>query len=628
MSGICGVCEPGAVLQRGCVEAMVGSLARHGETGRETAAGPSIALGVARRWPGQQLASIPGVRIAANTDLIDTAELNLLARRSGLDPAILTTVELLAWAYKLQGIKFVDLLAGAFALAIWDEDTQRLQLVVDRFGINSLYWSLEAGRLWFASQPGAITNGCGGAPGLSPDAIVQFLLFSTIPAPLSIYRGVERVRPGHILIFEAGQCRESCYWDIRYVESREHNEQEWADQLRSHMRNAVQRHVTAGQSATTGAYLSGGTDSSSVVAFMSEYNSPVNTFSIFFEDPRYSEVAFARTTAEHFKTRHFEKALSPADAFDAIEKVAEYYAEPFANSSAIGGYHCALLARENGVNTLLGGDGGDELFAGNERYAIDRQFQIYHSIPAILRRGLLEPLARMLPDNSSRLSLPRRYIKRASIPNPARIFSYSHFLSAEPASIFERDFLRQVPRDQWLRIAEDHFSRQQASELNRFLYMDLKMTLTDNDIPKVVGTAEMAGVKARFPLLDHRLAEFSALIPSRLKLKGMQKRYIFKKAMKGTLPDTVLLKKKHGFGVPLASWFLRDKRLNSLMHDVLGDSRTRQRGIFLSSFLDQLLELHRHEHAVFYGEIIWYVMVLELWQRRQSASMREYAIAH
>jgi len=616
MSGICGVCAPGSILSRRFAEAMVGRLTLRDECECEVMVGDGVAFGISRRWPEQQVAGIPGVRIAASTDLVETGELKRLVSRSGLNPDVLSIAESLAWAYKLQGTGFLGLLVGAFALSLWDEEAQRLLLVTDRFGIQPLYWSVEGERLWFASRPSAIAAVRGIDLGIDPAAIVQFLILSTIPAPLSIYRRVERLRPGHLLVFENGKCREQCYWDMHYKEVRGKSKRYWARELQENMRQAVRRHLSGCAPENTGAYLSGGTDSSSVVALMGECHSPVQTFSIFFEDPRYSEIGFARTTANHFKTRHFEKALTAADAQVAIDQIAEYYDEPFANSSAIGGYHCARLARENGVQTLLGGDGGDELFAGNERYATDKQFQLYHSIPTPLRRGILEPVAGMLPANGV-FSFPTRYMKRARLANPARMFSYSLFLSEEAGEIFQADFLEQAPQDGWLKIAEEHFARQPVSQLNRFLYLDLKMILGDNDIPKVVGTAEMAGVRARFPMLDHRLAEFSGRIPTELKLKGFQKRYIFKKAMQGILPSTVLFKKKHGFGVPLARWFLHDRKLNAFMRDVLCDPRTRQRGIFRPQFLERLMDLHQHEHAAFYGEVIWYVIVLELWHRRQ-----------
>jgi asparagine synthase (glutamine-hydrolysing) len=275
------------------------------------------------------------------------------------------------------------------------------------------------------------------------------------------------------------------------------------------------------------------------------------------------------------------------------------------------------LASQNGVSTLLAGDGGDELFAGNERYASDRKFALYQDLPITLRRWMIEPAVQLLPESEGKLGLPRRYIRRANIPNPRRIFSYGLFLSSRPEDIFEPDFLRSAPPEHWMNIADGHFhSHDSRSELNRILYLDVKMTLADNDLRKVLGTAEIAGVRARFPLLDHRLVELSGRIPSRLKLKGFKKRYIFKEAMKETLPAEILNKQKHGFGVPVALWFLQDPRLDSLMKDILNDSRTRQRGYFRPAFIEDVMRRHRHEDAKNYGEILWYLVVLELWHRQ------------
>jgi len=275
------------------------------------------------------------------------------------------------------------------------------------------------------------------------------------------------------------------------------------------------------------------------------------------------------------------------------------------------------MARESGVTTLLAGDGGDELFAGNERYATDKRFALYQSVPAWVRHGLIEPLTGLLPKNESRLSLPRRYVRRANIPLPRRILSYQLLLSAPPQEIFEPGMLENAPPATWLDIAEGHFhSAQAGSDLNRILYLDVKMTLADNDLRKVLGTAELAGVRARFPLLDYRFAELSGRVPSALKMRGFEKRFIFKEAMKGILPHNVLYKKKHGFGVPVALWFLQDPRLEALVKDVLSDSRTRQRGYFRPAFLDHLLQLHRGGDAHYYGELLWYLVALELWHRQ------------
>ncbi len=588
--------------------------------------GLSAALGAVPRWGFQQVAAIPGVRIAVDADLLEKGALaGLVADGGGERRAPLA--EQLACLYLKEGLGFIEKLEGAFSIALWDEKLERLILAIDRFGIQGMYWRQEGPRLLFASRAGAIRSAQMTPAGIDTAAVMQFLLFSVVPAPLTIWQGTRKLEPGRYLLFEKGGIRESQYWDLGYPEG-SGSEEEWAEGLREAMRAAVHRHLEGCDPQRTGAYLSGGTDSSSVTAFMSDRFAPVNTFSITFPEDRYDEAGFAHATAERFRTRHHEMRVQPADAWEAIPRIVEYYDEPFGNASAIGSYYCARLARENGVDVLLAGDGGDELFAGNKRYATDKYFQLYHRVPRWLRRGLLEPAAGLLPRNGGKLSLPARYIRRANIPNPRRIYSYGVFQGLRPEQVFENDFLRQAPPSDWMTVAEAHFQRPQArSELNRLMYLDLKLILADNDLRKVTGTAELAGIRARFPLLDHRLAEFSGRIPARLKLRRFEKRYIFKQAMRGILPDRVLYKKKHGFGVPLGHWMLRDSKLNSLMQDVFHDSRTRQRGYFRPEFFDRIAQLHSREHPAFYGEIVWYVLSLELWHRSHLESARKEDLA-
>lgn len=617
MSGICGICEPGRTLNPASIQAMLAVFVLSEESALQAPGNNSVSLAVARRWEFQQVASIPGIRIAADAELLNRPELTKLLKRGDFDPASLTPAELLARLYRELGVSFVEQLDGIFSFALWDEENRRLVLAIDRLGVNSLYWRKEGERILFASRVGAIRNTQEAPAAVNPAALVQYMLFSAVPAPMVIYQGIEKLRPGTCLIYEAGQVRESRYWDLQYRESDNRNVAHWANEVREGLRSAVHHHLTDLDPDKTGAYLSGGTDSSSVVAFMSERHSPVNSYSIFFAEAIYSEIGFARTTAEHFRAKHHEMSLTSRDTYDAIPKIMEYYDEPFANSSAIGAYHCARMARESGVTTLLAGDGGDELFAGNERYATDKYFSIYQHVPSFLRQGLIEPLTSLLPQDESRLSLPRRYVKRANIPLPRRIYSYHLLLSTPPEEMFEPALLESAPPETWLNVAEEHFRTVVASnDLNRLLYLDVKMTLADNDLRKVLGTAEMAGVRARFPLLDYRLAALSGRVPAPLKMRGFEKRFIFKEAMKGILPHNVLYKKKHGFGVPVALWFLQDPRLESLVSDVLTDSRTRQRGYFRPAFLEHLLKLHRGKDAHFYGEIIWYLVALELWHRQ------------
>jgi asparagine synthase (glutamine-hydrolysing) len=617
MSGLCGICEPRREMDSTVVEPMLSALALQKQEECSVNAGQSIALGVARRWEGQEVVAIPGIRIAVDADLYNVSELKARLAARGLHSSDWQVALCLARLYEIEGPDFLQQLHGVFSLALWDEKKQRLVLAIDRLGVKSLYWYQEADRLLFATRLGAIRAARKTPLEINPKALPQYMLFSAIPHPMTIYRGVEKLPPATLLIYEKGELRRQRYWDLEYVESDDRDEARWARQVREGMRSAVHLHLEGCTKDKVGAYLSGGTDSSSIVAFMNERHSPVNTFSIFFSEAEYSEANFARATANHFRTRRFEKQLCARDAFEAIPKIAQHYDEPFANSSSFGAYHCAALAREAGMHTLLAGDGGDELFAGNSRYADDKRFALYWSLPSWLRRGVIEPLSGLLPANGGRLSLPRKYIRRALIPNPRRIFSYNFFLNTRPEEIFEPDFLAQAQSDSWMEIANGHFrSAQASSELNRLLYMDTKIILADNDLRKVTGTAELAGVRVRYPLLDYRLAELSGRIPTELKLKGFEKRYIFKKAMQAILPHAILYKKKHGFGVPLGRWLLQDQQLHGLMRDLLCDVRTRQRGYFRPAFFEEILRLHREDHVGFYGEIIWHLLALEIWHRQ------------
>jgi asparagine synthase (glutamine-hydrolysing) len=628
MSGICGICEAGVELPRASLDEMIAACSLPEESGCESLMGNSIGLGVSRRWPNQQIGRVRGIRIALDADLYNHDEISSFLEGAGQPRGHMSLAEEVANLYILRGPNFVEHLEGAFAVAIWDETQRQLLLAVDRFGFKTIYWKRDRERLLFASRAGAVRAGQDSPTEINPEAITQFLLFSVVPAPLSIFRGIARLSPGFLLTFRGGELKTRRYWDLAYSEDKGRDEQYWSRELREEMRGAVHRHLAGCAPEKTGSYLSGGTDSSSVAAFMSERCKPANTFSISFPVEGYNEIEFARTVAKQFQTRHHELCLTPEDAAIAIPKLMRYYDEPFANSSAIASYHCALLARQNGMDTLFAGDGGDELFGGNARYAADKKFALYHSVPEWMRRILIEPAARLLPETDGKLSLPRRYIRRAQIANPRRILSYNFFLNMAAQEVFEPDFLEQSRESAFLSIAEEHFgSANASSELNRLLYMDVKMTLADNDLRKVSGTAEMAGIRVRYPLLDRRLVEFSGRIPTNLKLKGMEKRYIFKQAMKGILPDQVLHKKKHGFGVPLGEWFLHDAKLKALVQDVLGDPRTQQRGYFRREFLGKLIGLHKQENAGFYGEIVWYLVALELWHREHLKPVREVSIA-
>ena len=625
MSGICGIFELHREFSGRSITGMLESLALPGELGQTAHTGASCALGAARRWDFQRCAVVGDIVVAADADLLSRGDIATALSLSQETVSSTNVAELIARLYLERGEALFELLHGAFSFALWDIQKQKLLLAVDRMGMKVLYRRWEGSRLLFGSRISVIRAAQSASPEPDPRAILQFLVFSGVPAPLSSDRDVDRLSPGTYMRVESGRATEHRYWDLEFPEDGSRAASRWAGELREAMRVAVHRNLEGCTQEETGCYLSGGTDSSSVVAFTSEAFKPAQSFSIAFQESEFNEMDFARTAAARFQTRHFEKFLTAQDACNAIEKIVAYYDEPFANSSAVGSYCCAKLAHENGVTTLLAGDGGDELFGGNQRYERDKYFALYGSLPTWLRRGFIEPIVTRLPLNSGLLSLPRKYVRRATIPNPRRILSYNFFATTPSVEIFQPEFLEQTGVDHLLAIPERHFSRAKtSSELNRILYMDVKMTLADNDLRKVSGTAEIAGINVRYPLLDDRLADLSGRIPSALKLKRFEKRFIFKQAMKGILPDKILYKKKHGFGVPLAQWLLQNPRMSELVRDTLEDSTTRQRGYFRTEFVTRLKQLHTTQPS-YYGEIVWYLVALELWHRTHIEKNRKTA---
>jgi asparagine synthase (glutamine-hydrolysing) len=312
--------------------------------------------------------------------------------------------------------------------------------------------------------------------------------------------------------------------------------------------------------------------------------------------------------------------VTPQDTYDAIPILLEAFDEPFANASAVPTFFCAKLAKEHGVDVLYAGDGGDELFAGNERYAVQRLFESYHVVPGWIRRRILEPIVFALADrtNLGVLTKGKKYIQRANIPYPDRLFSYGLFKVIAMPEVLDDGLLEAVGAgydpDQPLR---DHYRQAPArSELDRQLYIDLMWTICDNDLFKVMRMTEAAGVTARFPLLDHRLAEFAARVPADIKMPGRKLRAFFKDAYTELLPAEIRAKKKHGFGLPIPVWLRTDRRLNEMMQDLLLSPRSVQRGYFRKRAVEKLIECHRSDDTSFFGTILWNLMAIELWHRR------------
>jgi asparagine synthase (glutamine-hydrolysing) len=333
-------------------------------------------------------------------------------------------------------------------------------------------------------------------------------------------------------------------------------------------------------------------------------------------------MAFARIAARHFGTEHHEYYVTPDDLVRSMADVAGYYDQPFGNSSALPAYYCARMAREDGVTRLLAGDGGDELFGGNSRYAKQRVFGWYDRVPGALRRGLLEPVFGL--PAVGRLPLLRKgasYIEQARVPMPDRLQMYNLVLRLGLGEVFTPDFLQRVDLDGPAEQQREVWRQAQAgSEVNRTLAYDWRYTLAESDLPKVRGTTALAGVDVAFPMLDDALLDFSMRLPVHYKLKGLKLRWFFKEALRGFLPDEILTKKKQGFGLPFGVWACNHPALAALATDALGSMKGRR--IVRPEFIDTLLQHHLPAFPGYYGEMVWILTMLEFWLRRHAPDWR------
>ncbi|MCW5661987.1 MAG: asparagine synthase [Burkholderiaceae bacterium] len=506
---------------------------------------------------------------------------------------------------------------GRFALAVRDASRGRTLLVVDRFAVHSLCYRVEGGQLLFARRADAWSA----AAAIDPQAIFDYLFFHCIPSPRTIFEGVYRLPPGHFAWFEEGRLTVAPYWVPAFEEPRSAPSFEaLRDEFRNLIRTAVETNLGDGQPAC---FLSGGTDSSTVAGMIGlAAGVPANTYSIGFDAKGYDEMAFARIAAKHFKTRHTEYYVTPEDLVRSIGAVACAYDQPFGNSSALPAYYCAKVAGEQGAMRLLAGDGGDELFGGNTRYAKQRLFGWYLLAPSFVRRRLIEPLL----ERTALGSLPglkkgRSYVEQAKIPMPDRLQIYNLLLRLGTSEVLTPTLLAAVDPDAPARLQRDVWnSARHARELNRNLAFDWRFTLSDSDLPKVCETARLAGVDVSFPFLDDRLLRFSLRLPQSYKLRGLKLRWFFKEALRGFLPEEILTKKKQGFGLPFGVWLTRHPALQRLALESLG--HLTGRGIVRPGFIRTLVNERLQQHPGYYGEMIWILMMLEQWLQGHAPQFR------
>ncbi len=623
MSGICGIVvhDRQRRLAPDGVVSMLEGLREAGEAEESTVVRGGTGLG-ARGVPGQ-LSGVSeltvhgrAVAIAFYGCLYNGAELSAGEARDA------DRLRVLLQLYLRHGMAFVQELRGDFALAVWDGSEETLHLASDRFRVHPLFYYEDGEYLVFASRMKAIL-GCSIplSRSINLEAVVDVVASSTIPTPKTIFKEVKKLPPGYILSSRNGEIRLSRYWDIDFREPSKQTKGRLSEELKDVFSDALSVRLKGDQDfGTIGTFLSGGVDSSTVTGVLTQLaKCPIKSFSIGFEEQGFNEISYARIAAKAFNVEHHEYFVSPQDTYGAIPVLLDSFDEPFGNASAIPTYFCARLARDHGVSVLYAGDGGDELFAGNERYATQRLFDWYQKIPVWCRRRVAEPWVFFLADRTRHKLLlkAKKYIQRANIPYPERLTSYGVLRIIPMAEMFDDSLLDTIGRgyDPYAPVGEHYYQAPARSELDRQLYVDLKLAISDNDLLKVTRMAAAAGVTVRFPFLDHRLSEFAAKIPAEIKMPGRELRRFFKNAYADLLPLEMRTKTKHGFGLPIPYWLKTDLKLKEMMYDLLLSPVSVQRGYFKREALERLVDRHRNDQTSFYGTVIWNLMVIELWHR-------------
>ena len=533
--------------------------------------------------------------------------------------------EVIVHAYEEYGEECPKKLNGMFGFAILDLKKQILFLARDRLGIKPLYYYHDSKKFAFGSELKSILQ----VPNIPREvdlrALDLFLTFEYIPSPYSIFQGIRKLPPGHSLTLKDGRINIREYWDLDFDE-KDIPEGELCEQLLELFQDAVKIRLMS--DVPLGAFLSGGIDSSAIVAMMSRVmDRPVKTFSIGFKEDTYNESHYAQQIANHFNTEHHVEIIEP-NALELAEKLVGFLDEPFGDFSIFPTYLVSKMARKH-VTVSLSGDGGDELFAGYDTYIANKAGRAYERLPRLLRNAMHPILSRIPPTEKKKglINRAKRFVEGMELPADLEHTRWMIFLQeGEKIKLYSDDLQDTLNGSDSFEFIRNYFNRVNTSDpLNRQLYVDIKSYLVDNILVKVDRMSMATSLETRVPFLDHRFVEFSATIPSRLKLQGKNTKYLFKKAMGDVLPPQILNRSKEGFSIPIKNWLKED--LKPLMLEVLDQQKIKREGFFNTNYVEQLKKEHlsgkeNHSHR------LWSMMVFGIWQDLylRGASINEKAI--
>jgi asparagine synthase (glutamine-hydrolysing) len=516
-----------------------------------------------------------------------------------------TDTEVLVHLYEDEGEKFVHKLRGMFAIALWDKNNKKFILVRDRLGIKPLFYYRDSRHLIFGSEIKSILNFPDFRRRLQYSALYDYLSFMTTTQSETIFEDIYRLLPGQMIVASANEFKIITYWDLpQEISSKPYKKEEFREMLSE----VIREHLIS--DVPLGAFLSGGLDSSAIVAFMSqEFKVPVKTFSIGFEESKYyDESPYAKRVAEYLGTEHQEFYVRP-NLIEDVPKIIDCFDEPFAASSALPLYHLAKLAREK-VKVVLTGDGADEVFGGYQmRYAALEKSRTFDKIP-FLKSKQTENILKTIFFNKKRRF--QKFFKGVRQPMVSRYFSFmAKFDEEDKANLLAKHILRFLEGKDSRQIFKEYIDKSNPSDfLNQFLYLDMKTSLPNEMLAKTDRMTMAFGLEARVPFLDHMLVEYAHRLPSSHKLRGFNSKYMLRTLMKDKLPPDILKRPKHGFEVPVDEWFRKD--LKEYTRHYLNEARIRQQDIFDWYAVNTILTLH-WEGKQNFGHHIWTLLMFQVW---------------
>jgi asparagine synthase (glutamine-hydrolysing) len=529
-----------------------------------------------------------------------------------------TDSECILHLYEEYGDDCVHHLRGQAAFALWDSKRKKLFLARDRMGKKPLYYTIQNGTFYFASELSALLAALPHKPTINLEAIDLYLSLQYIPDPLTAYQGIYKLPPAHRLVWQNGEAKTERYWDFTYQPKHTASEEELIEELRALLKESVKMRLIS--EVPLGAHLSGGIDSSILVALMAELSdAPVKTFSVGFEEEKFSELEYARSVAQKYSTDHHEFILKYGDIPSTLEKITYHFGEPFADASAIPLYHISKITREH-VTVVINGDGGDEDFAGYQRYWLDGYANIYTRAPHFLTRDLIPSIARLLPDSSDRpigqslVNGIKRLHQLPEIDSRASILRWGYYFSPrQRAQLWKPGF--KFKSDNAQSLLAERFDSVKGSFLDKTLYTDLHTYLPGDLLVKADRMTMAASIEGRSPFLDHKMVEWSARVPDQFKVRGRSGKYLLKKAFANELPESIKGRGKQGFGIPLGAWF-REPLYNWAKQLLVMDGNSINQW-FDRKIMNSMLEEHRNGR-VDHGKRIYALTMLALWLKSSS----------